>query len=726
LVVQNGPFAGTCRLLSASLNLIGRSPGCEIRLNGDDVNPLHCAILQTPGGLVLRDLESASGSFVNGQRVTTCLLADGDTLTVGSFEFRVRWQAAGGSVPLPESASRQAEAEARRVQVAAVAAQQAALFEEEARLQQRRAALEKQEEQLAAHLEERRRTLVAAQEEVRREQAQLHRERAQFEQERRTRLEEAARDREQVARELHQAKRERQRLTELRRRLHKRWKRQWAGQETALRHREQVVARDGERFRAEQVALVHARLRFNGEVELGKRQLQDGWRELGRAQREWQALSRAEEAELARQRQEASESLAGASAAQRALAVQDARGRAARALLDKEMHALENRIRNLRIKLAEHEKELARKQGRPEPVFAPMAVLVPPPPATTPAEGATTTGLEDEQAQALIRLETLAGDLADQRLRLAEQWERFLRTQQDWQAESTGFLPRLEEATRRIEQREQNLIEQEQQLAAAINSLHEQQEDLTRRREQLEAWQAQQTAAESAWRSERVTLLVQVETAEALAARRQEQLDGLHNRWALRRKEEFARLSQELKRCRQTQRHYAELCRECERRSGELGQQERSLAERKLALEQFQLELAGRSENAAATEKKIAKLRRQLAALHTEAERRLAERRRGLEIEADRLRAQVHHLNQRAEAAVERESALSARQTEWEHQQAIAQREQERQQQELFRLRRQGDITGQQRDKLQDELDRLIRLLLEEAQPLPLSVVLAA
>jgi hypothetical protein len=173
------------------------------------------------------------------------------------------------------------------------------------------------------------------------------------------------------------------------------------------------------------------------------------------------------------------------------------------------------------------------------------------------------------------------------------------------------------------------------------------------------------------------------------------------------------------------QRYYADLSQEFERRSGELGQQERSLAERKLALEQFQLELVGRSENAAATEKKIAKLRRQLAALHGEAERRLAERRRGLEVEADRLRAQGHHLNQRAEVAVERESALSARQTEWEHHQAVAHREQERQQHELFRLRRQGEITAHQRDKLQDELDRLIRLLLDEANPLPPSLLAA-
>src|SRR5262249_30776554 len=313
------------------------------------------------------------------------------------------------------------------------------------------------EEQLAAHLEERRRGLVAAQEEVRREQAQLHRERAEFEQERRTQREETARDREQVASELHQAKRQRQRLSELRRRLRRRWKRHWAAQEKALRHREQEVARDRERFQVERADLVQARVRFNGEAELGKRQIHDGWSELRRAQREWQAARRSEEAELARKRQELSEGRAALSAAQRVLAVQDARSRAARTALQKEAQGLETRIRNLRNKLAEYEKELGRKQGGPEPVPAPMAVLVPPRSSLTPSGSGDP---EDEQGQCLVRLEGLAEDLADQRLRLAEQWERFLRTQQDWQAECTGFFPRLEEAAHRLAERERFLVDQ--------------------------------------------------------------------------------------------------------------------------------------------------------------------------------------------------------------------------------------------------------------------------
>jgi len=342
--------------------------------------------------------------------------------------------------------------------------------------------------------------------------------------------------------------------------------------------------------------------------------------------------------------------------------------------------------------------------------------MVPPPPYAIPVLAEST---DAEQAQRLARLEVLAGDLADQRLRLAEQWERFLLTQQTWHAEHASFFPQLEEAARRLEDREKKIVEQEEGLAAAAAALREQQQGLSRLRSHLEGWQARLTAAESAWRNERATLVIQAETAEALAAKRQEVLEGLRKHWAVRRKAESDRFSRELKRCRETHRYYAELCQELERRSGELGCDQRARAERTLALEQFQLELIGRSENSAAAEKKIAKLRRQLAAMHVEAERRLAERCHGVEVEADRLRAQAHHLNQRVEAILERETALSTRQTEWEHQQAVAQQEHDRQHQELYRLRRQGEITAQHRAELQDELDRLIRLLLDEVEQSP-------
>src|SRR5207247_10645531 len=90
LGVQNGRLRGARRPLALPLTLLGREAGCEIRLNVDDVSPLHCAVVRTSGGLQLRDLQSETGTLVNGERITTCTLRDGDRIAVGPFRFRVR------------------------------------------------------------------------------------------------------------------------------------------------------------------------------------------------------------------------------------------------------------------------------------------------------------------------------------------------------------------------------------------------------------------------------------------------------------------------------------------------------------------------------------------------------------------------------------------------------------------------------------------------------------
>jgi Inner membrane component of T3SS, cytoplasmic domain len=715
LVVQNGRHAGTRRPLRSPLTLIGRTSECDVRLVSDAVAALHCALFPTAAGIVLRDL--GSGTKVNDEPVETGLLQDGDILSVGPFQFRIRWEASSDSV-LPESVARRAELEALRIQAAAVAAQQAALLEEESRLQQRQSALEKQEDQLVAHLEERRKTLLAMQDEVRQEKAQLQQERAAFEQERRSRLEAIDRDQADAVRLREQAERERRRFVELRKRYRRRWRRHWGVQEKALGKRTQELTSQEVRFQADRTALDRERLRFNGERELGRRQLQDAWVELRKTRREWEAQRRRSEADLKQARRELAHAQRTLAGERRTLAAQQAQALAFRTALEKESEGLENRVRNLRQKLSEHERDLTHADGN-SPSFASLPSADPSAPLvlSPPLASASPTG--ESVSGCLAQMESLAGDLADQRRYLAEQWERFLQVQQAWHEEHTRLFPDLEEAARRLGHREDQIREQEMALDRAAAELLEKQQGLAQFRGELEAWQARLTANESAWRNEKAALLTQIHARETLVARRQQLLENLRQRWAVRRKSEFEQLSRELRRCREIQRFHAELRAECERRAGTLGVEERALAERALALDQFQLELAGRTDNVAAAEKKIQKLRRQIAAQHAEAERCLSERRTALEIEADRLKAQAHHLQQRAETLLERETTLSSRQTEWEYLQLQTETAQATQEQDLERLRHHLEAEARHRRELQDEIDRVVRSLLEEVQTDP-------
>ena len=78
LIVQNGRLKGSSKPLHPPLVLIGRAEGCDIRLNVDGVRPLHCVLVHSPKGLILRDLQGGKGTLVNGEPTATCVLQNGD------------------------------------------------------------------------------------------------------------------------------------------------------------------------------------------------------------------------------------------------------------------------------------------------------------------------------------------------------------------------------------------------------------------------------------------------------------------------------------------------------------------------------------------------------------------------------------------------------------------------------------------------------------------------
>jgi diguanylate cyclase (GGDEF)-like protein len=68
---------------------VGRETGCEVRLTDTTCSRRHFRILCGPeGGLVLEDLASANGTFVNGERTERKLLAPGDQIHLGETTIR--------------------------------------------------------------------------------------------------------------------------------------------------------------------------------------------------------------------------------------------------------------------------------------------------------------------------------------------------------------------------------------------------------------------------------------------------------------------------------------------------------------------------------------------------------------------------------------------------------------------------------------------------------------
>ena len=77
------------RILPGNIKTMGRSPGAEFIVDASMVSRLHCRLTAGATELHVADLESTTGTFVNGQRVTQASLKEGDTLGVGRVELVV-------------------------------------------------------------------------------------------------------------------------------------------------------------------------------------------------------------------------------------------------------------------------------------------------------------------------------------------------------------------------------------------------------------------------------------------------------------------------------------------------------------------------------------------------------------------------------------------------------------------------------------------------------------
>lgn len=63
--------------------IVGRDDTCDVRIMSRSVSREHCAIEQDGDELILRDLGSSGGTFLNGNRVEKVRLQDGMEITVG-------------------------------------------------------------------------------------------------------------------------------------------------------------------------------------------------------------------------------------------------------------------------------------------------------------------------------------------------------------------------------------------------------------------------------------------------------------------------------------------------------------------------------------------------------------------------------------------------------------------------------------------------------------------
>lgn len=725
LIVQGGSRHGACQTLRSHLTLLGQSPGCDVRLNVEQIAPLHCALFHTPSGVLLRDVSTKGGIRVNDQSIKECLLRDGDQIQIGPFRFLLKWTPPNEQ-SLPDVVPTQGELEALRIQASAVAAQQAQLVEQESRLEARRIAQEKQQQQLADHLEERRRELVKKQDAVRQERTKLKEERKADEKritEEWSRLE---KDQEQTAAQQLEVNKERDRLRELRQRLQQRADRHWKAKEKELGQREKTVAQLELRVGKENEKLAQDRLQFTGESELKRREIQAGWAEMKQAQRDWREQYCLEHQEVTQRKRELEQQISEFHHAQRIWASQCKQAEITRTHLEQESLGLEIRIHNLREQLIQQTSLLGSAGSHPtEDNSADSVADTTPTVNLSPEQEKEDRELENRLAQLAInpegqdqtqdRLQQLAQDLIDERHRLMEQWGAFYALQETWQQEHHSLLPSIEELAQDLEQREAHVVEQEQHLLARQKEINELQEETTRHRFELQAREVRIHHQLVEWKQEHQQALMLVEEKESIADHAVEQIQALRERWRANRREEVKKLREALHDHRRAHAHALQLADRYQGMLQEIQLKEQTLAERSLALEQLQIEAASHSESAAATDRRLQKLEHHWAVQHTNAKQELRLFQRQIEGELQELQQLAESIHEQNEHLVTTETDLLNREADWEHRRLLSQQAQLRQEHEAQLLQKDLEESHRQAALLREELDQLVSSLIRES-----------
>ncbi len=103
LRVCNGSNEGKVVKVSSKEFIIGRKEGCQLRPRSDLVSRKHCMIQVSTSKVIVRDLGSRNGTFVNDNRIESdCELKLGDRLKVGKLEFEVLIDQGLGGIKKPK------------------------------------------------------------------------------------------------------------------------------------------------------------------------------------------------------------------------------------------------------------------------------------------------------------------------------------------------------------------------------------------------------------------------------------------------------------------------------------------------------------------------------------------------------------------------------------------------------------------------------------------------
>jgi hypothetical protein len=258
------------------------------------------------------------------------------------------------------------------------------------------------------------------------------------------------------------------------------------------------------------------------------------------------------------------------------------------------------------------------------------------------------------------------------------------------------------------------VLDVEQHLAEAELQLRRRCEEAAAVRRHLEGWQGRLAAHEAAWEGERDSLLARCAASEQLLQRERRTLGELRRRWIVVRRRELERARADEARSEELRHESAVAREEWLGRSERLEQEQRRLAERALALEQYRLETISQAHDSVAAEKKLRKLQRRWEAAHAASVQRLVFERQALQAALSQLDARCQQIEKEGNAVTRREAEHAEQHIAWEHERASLESTNALLRKEMQTLQTIGELHEEQIATLRNEVERMARLLMDD------------
>jgi chromosome segregation ATPase len=194
-------------------------------------------------------------------------------------------------------------------------------------------------------------------------------------------------------------------------------------------------------------------------------------------------------------------------------------------------------------------------------------------------------------------------------------------------------------------------------------------------------------------------------------------LGDIRRRWAEHRREEVAKVQSTMATCDKLRLEYAELRQSWQARWAALDDEQRILAEKTMALEQFREETAALAGDTPTLQRRVERLRRRWITQNANAIRAVARERQALKTEMASLETRFEEFQKRAAEVAAAEMAVSDKQMALEQKKTLLAAQHATLKQELKTAQAQRDAAQNLFDKTRDDIERIARSLIDEPEP---------